>query len=230
MKRISEKELQSDINAKKITKLIIVRHGESIGNAMRVMLGHTDLDLSELGYKQAECTARHLAGEKIDAVYSSDLLRAYNTAKPNAKLRGLAVHGDRGLREIDVGDWEGCCVDEVIERWGDMFENEWHAKFGLFKFPGGEGVMDGGRRFYDTVLKIAKKHRGECVLIAAHAAVIRAFWSIISGISPENIVNVLPFATNASYSVALFDGEKITPESYSVDGHLSEVGITYVKT
>ena len=58
------------------TKIILIRHGESLGNANRTMLGHTDLDLSPLGYTQAETTANHLKNEKIDAIYSSDLIRA----------------------------------------------------------------------------------------------------------------------------------------------------------
>lgn len=210
------------------TRIIIVRHGESIGNATRRMLGHTDLDLSERGYEQAECTARQLEGEKIDAIYSSDLMRAYNTGVPHALRRGLEIHKERGLRELFVGGWEGKSVDEIIETWGDTFEVEWHGGFGTFVFPDGEAVMDGARRFYNTVLDIAKKHLGETVLICAHAAVIRGFWSIISHIPPEKIVGELPFPTNASYSIAEFDGEDIKPLEYSSDRHLAAIGITRV--
>ena len=60
----------------KRTKIIIVRHGQSIGNATKTVLGHTDLDLSDLGYKQAEVTANELKNEKIDLIVSSDLKRA----------------------------------------------------------------------------------------------------------------------------------------------------------
>lgn len=74
------------------TILLLVRHGESLGNARREFLGHTNKDLSELGYKQAEKTAEYLSKVKIDAVYSSDLIRAHNTALPHAKLRNLPVN------------------------------------------------------------------------------------------------------------------------------------------
>ena len=217
-------------NINKSTKIIIVRHGESIGNATRVMLGHTDLDLTELGYKQADCTAKHLLGKKIDAIYSSDLKRAHNTALAYAKLSGVPVTLDKGLREVNVGVWEGTCVDEVEEKWGDMYTVGWCQGFGTFKFPDGEDVMESGARFYDTVKKIAKKHPGETVLIATHAGVLRAFWAIISGIDREKIVDLLPFATNASCSYVLYDNEKMIPEKYSEDEHLREVGITYVRT
>ena len=66
------------------TKIILVRHGQSQGNAIRVLLGHTDLDLTELGFRQAACTAEALRHERIDVIYSSDLKRAMSTARAHA--------------------------------------------------------------------------------------------------------------------------------------------------
>lgn len=212
------------------TKIILVRHGQSIGNATKRILGHTDMDLSQLGYKQAEATAECLKNEKIDKIYSSDLLRAYNTALPHAKMRNLEVITSKNLREMFVGDWEGRTVDEILTKWGrEYFENEWINKFGSFRFPNGEAIVDGGRRFYNEILDVCEQNQGKTVLIASHAAVIRSFWSIISGIEPEDIVEKLPFASNASYSVCYCEKGKISPFEYSIDGHLSEVGITKVK-
>ena len=213
-----------------MTKIILIRHGESLGNKERIILGHTDLDLSKHGYLQAKTTANYLKNEKIDAIYSSDLKRAYNTALPNAEMRGLEVITDKKLREIFVGDWEGLRVSEILEKWGrEAFEDQWHGHFGTFTFPNGEFIQDGGRRFYNRVLEIAGKNEGKTIIITAHAAVIRAFWAIISGIKWENVVSELPFATNASISVCFYDGESIKPDIYSFDDHLIEVGITRVK-
>lgn len=212
------------------TKIIIVRHGESLGNALRIILGHTDLDLSDHGYLQAKTTAEHLKNEKIDVIYSSDLMRAYNTALPNAKIRNMEIITDKELREIYVGDWEGMKVTEIIEKWGrEVFEDEWHGHFGTFTFPNGESVQAGGHRFYNRVMELAEQNMGKTILITAHAAVIRAFWTIITNTSWENAVNVIPFATNASFSVCHYDGENILPHIYSSDDHLIEVGITRVK-
>ena len=214
----------------KITKLIIVRHGQSLGNATRTFLGHTDKDMSELGYKQALATAEHLKNEKIDKIYSSDLIRAYNTAVPHAKIRNLDINCRENLREIYVGDWENRTFEEIIEKWGrEMYEKEWFGNFGLFRFPDGESIIEGGNRFYDELKSICSENMGKTLLIAAHAAVIRSFWAKISGILPENLANELPFPTNASYSVAYFDGENFTPDEYSIDSHLASVGITKVK-
>ena len=213
------------------TKIILIRHGESLGNANRTMLGHTDLDLSPLGYTQAETTANHLKNEKIDAIYSSDLIRAYNTAVPHAKMRKIEVIKSKMLREIQIGGWENLKIEEIIAKWGnDAYSIDWKKNFGLFKFPDGESVRGAGERFYNEVLKISRENIGKTIIITAHAAVIRAFWGIISEISWEKLASTIDFPSNASYSVAYFDGNSIIPESYSNDSHLSGVGITCVNS
>jgi broad specificity phosphatase PhoE len=212
------------------TKIILIRHGQSIGNATRTILGHTDLDLSDLGYRQAEATAKALKNEKIDVIYSSDLKRAYNTAVFHAKMRNIDVMTSENLREAYLGAWEGQTMDNVIAKWGrEAVEIDWLGNFGLFTFPDGEKIMDAGRRFYNEILRISEANQGKTVLIAAHAAVIRAFWSMISDIKPENIADELPFPSNASYSICYFENGKIVPFEYSIDEHLAEIGITKVK-
>ena len=89
---------------KKETKIIIIRHGESLANAKRIYLGHTDWDLSEKGKEQARQVAEYLSDEKIDVIYSSDLIRAYNTALPHAQRRGMKIIKSRGLREVYLGE------------------------------------------------------------------------------------------------------------------------------
>ena len=216
-------------DAKYDTKLIIVRHGQSIGNANRIFLGHTDLDMSEHGYLQVNATAEHLKNEKIDVIYSSDLIRAYNTAVPHAKLRNLEIKTSKNLREAYVGLWENQAKDDIIAKWGrEMFEIYWSEHFGTFVFPEGESIEEAGKRFYNEILSICRENKGKTILITAHAAVIRAFWGIISGISWEKIADTIPFSSNASYSIAYFDGENVIPGEYSIDDHLSEVGITKV--
>ena len=204
------------------TKIILVRHGESIGNALGMSLGHTNLGLSEVGHRQARITAEHLKNEKIDAVYSSDLLRAHDTAVPHAELRGLTVIDSEGLREVNIGEWEGKLVSDLKRDHYEDFVIKWQQGFGTFTFPGGDNVMASATRFYNEVLRIARAHQGECVLIAAHAAVIRAFWCMTCNIAPENMAQAYPYPTNASYSTLYFDGEKFTPIEYSFDKHMTE--------
>ena len=212
-----------------ITKFYFIRHGQSLGNAQYRFLGHTDLDLTELGYKQANATADFLSDVKFDAIYSSSLIRAFNTAVPNAKRRGLEVIPRLGLREIFCGEWENMLCDDIEKKYGELYTFEWPKRYGTFAFPGGESTVEAGKRFYKEIVTIANENSYNTVLIVAHGAVIRSFWSIISGIAPEEISDKLPFATNASVSIAEFDGTAFTPIEYSIDDHLSDVGITSIK-
>jgi broad specificity phosphatase PhoE len=208
----------------KHTKIIIIRHGESLGNLHQIMLGHTDIDLAPRGYIQAEACAEFLRDEQIDAVYSSDLIRAYHTAEPHARHRGLPITTSKELRECYVGDWENVPLDEIVEKWPELFFEGWRKSFGTFKIPGGESVQEAASRFHREVLKIARENIGRTVLIAAHAAVIRGFWGKITGTLPEKLAETYPYPTNASCSFVWYDGEGLVPLEYSVDEHLSEIG------
>jgi broad specificity phosphatase PhoE len=95
------------------TRVLLVRHGESQGNAERRFGGHTATPLSELGHRQAEVTARALGREGVTALYSSDLLRAVQTAEPLARLTGLAIRRTAALRERSVGQMEGLTFEEA---------------------------------------------------------------------------------------------------------------------
>lgn len=208
------------------TVIYLVRHGESIGNKMKIALGHTDLPLTELGVEQAEMTAKSLKDVVFDVIYSSDLKRAMQTAEPHARLRGMKVIGVEGLREMFCGEWENQPMETVIERDPEAFYVHWRKIFGNFQMPGGESVPEAAERFYVTLRSIAEKHPGQTLLIASHAAVIRGTWGHkILGLKGEEIGSKLPFPSNASYSVLEYENGKFTPVSYSNDEHLRAAGI-----
>lgn len=208
------------------TRFILVRHGQSEGNARRIILGHTDWDLTDLGRAQAECTAAALADRNIDAVYSSDLLRAFNTVLPMARARGLDVIGDIGLREEYIGLWEGMSVEDVIEKYGDLFTVDWIHHFGTFCPPDGESIIDLAHRIMGTLSRIGEECSGKTVLIGCHAAAIRAFWGLATGIPFESLAESLPFPDNASYSEIDYEDGVFTPVSFSVSEHLSSMSTT----
>ncbi len=210
------------------TTLYLVRHGQSIGNSLNRMLGHTDLDLTELGYKQAEMTANALRDVNFAAIYSSDLLRAKNTAQASATLHNLDVITDEGLREIHLGKWEGAYKSQLDKEDLDLILNGWHKQYGEFRCPGGEAVYDATMRVYVALEEIARKHEGQTVMATLHAGVIRGFWGVISGIPKEKWATETVFPSNSSYSIIEYDGEKFTPVSYSNDEHMGEF-VTRIK-
>ena len=207
------------------TRLVFVRHGQSIGNANHVLLGHSDLDLSELGYHQAELAAMAFADEKVDVILSSDLKRAYNTALAHSKLRGIPVILDKGFRELFIGNWEGESTVALRERKDPLFY-DFCYRFGYFITPGGEDIWQLSDRIYTSAIRVAEKYRGKTVLIGCHAAAIRMFFAKILGYGKEEVSSVLPFPTNASFSVCEYDGTRFLPIEFSRDEHvIGELGV-----
>ncbi|HZT59097.1 MAG TPA: histidine phosphatase family protein [Pyrinomonadaceae bacterium] len=103
------------------TRILLVRHGQSQGNAERRFGGHSPTPLSELGVEQAEATARALAREGVTAIYSSDLLRAVQTAEPLAREAGLELKRTRAFRERSVGRMEGLTFEDAAEAFPEEY-------------------------------------------------------------------------------------------------------------
>ena len=200
--------------------LYFIRHGQSIGNLKKTFLGHTDLDLSELGYAQAAKTAQYLNSVQIDTVYSSDLLRAYNTCGEYTKLTGKAVEKKTELREIFAGDWEGCTFTDLQSEFSNTY-NVWLNDIGISKPDNGESVRELSERVINCVRQIACDNDGKTVAIFTHATVIRSFFNFAYGNSLDEMKN-LKWATNASVSIAEFDGNNFRIIDYSRDDFLNE--------
>lgn len=204
----------------KETKLLIIRHGQSIGNLERRFLGHTDLDLSELGYKQASIVTEYLKNEKIDIIYSSDLKRAYNTVKPIAECRNLKIIKSERLREIYAGEWENGDYEYLSKNFSDEYE-KWKNDIGNACCNGGESVIELQDRVYEEVLKIAKENIGKTVCIGTHATPIRTLCAKIEGIKKDDMYKV-PWATNASVTTVTYDGKELKIVKYAEDEFMGE--------
>ncbi|HWH04956.1 MAG TPA: histidine phosphatase family protein, partial [Gaiellaceae bacterium] len=104
-----------------MTTIVLARHGETDWNREQRFQGHADRPLNELGREQARELAERLRNDRIDAVYSSPLVRALETAETVAAALGLPVETREALREVDVGSWEGLSRDEIEERHPEDF-------------------------------------------------------------------------------------------------------------
>jgi len=120
--------------------LILIRHGLTIWNHEFRYQGHTDIELSEEGVKQAQALQKRLAGEKLDAIYSSDLSRAVQTASIIAKPHRLELITDSRLREVNFGVWEGLNFKEIESRYPDLLKTWLEAPHNL-EIPQGETFM-----------------------------------------------------------------------------------------
>lgn len=183
-----------------MTRLIIVRHGESEGNKKNIFCGNTDMPLTELGKMQAQKTAEYLKSIKIDAIYSSDLCRAYVTAKTTADIQNINVIADRGLREVNGGDWEGADYLELARNPSGGFLT-WMNDIDNAVCDNGEGVADMKKRITAAVDKIAKENDGKTVGIFSHASPIRALFSVWN----KKTMKGTPWVKNASVTIVEYE-------------------------
>lgn len=154
-----------------VTKLYLVRHGQSAGNAEGRFGGHGPTPLSRLGIRQAEKTARILAKEGITAIYSSDLHRAAQTAEPLAKLLGLTVIQTPAFRERHVGVLEGLTFDESKAE----FPKDYYALVSRnihHVITKGESYRHLLRRTTNELREVLRRHAGEKIVIYSHTGAI----------------------------------------------------------
>jgi broad specificity phosphatase PhoE len=153
------------------TKLFLVRHGQSAGNAEGRFGGHSATPLSELGFEQARITAEALARENINAIYSSDLLRAVQTAEPLSKLTGLPIITKQEFRERNVGVLEGLTFDESKQE----YPNDYYALVNRnihHVITKGESYTNLLDRIKGELRDIIRRHRGERVAIFTHTGAL----------------------------------------------------------
>jgi probable phosphoglycerate mutase len=162
-----------------MTTILLARHGETDWNSERRWQGHEDRPLNEVGRAQARELADSLADHAIDVVYSSDLVRARETAQIVADRVGLAVEVDAGLREVDVGDWSGRVQSEIEGADPEGFRR-WRE--GGKGWNGGESYEEMGARVVAAVLRLAARHPGETLLLVTHGGSIRACRATAAGL------------------------------------------------
>ena len=202
-----------------MTRFIFVRHGQSTANRDRIFAGHYDSELTELGHAQAEMTAEYIYNNyKVDVAYGSDLKRAFSTGKHITDRLGMEIIPDKRLREIHAGALDGRLFSESREKYPDAFVL-WDKNIGNFRAPNGESVREVGERIFGAIADIAKKNDGKTVLIATHAIPIRTLMCIAEGGDYNNMINI-PWVSNSSVSIALFENGKISFETTSYDAHL----------
>lgn len=153
------------------TQLWLVRHGQTDWNLQGRYQGNTDLALNATGLEQALALAETIEGDRIQAIYSSDLQRAYRTAQAVADKWKLPIHSEPRLREARFGAWEGLQFSQIQERyaqnWADREANPLSTR------PvGGESIYDVAARAWPAVDEIAAHNRPGPVLVVAHGLVL----------------------------------------------------------
>jgi len=202
-----------------MTRLLVVRHGEAVGNREHRFIGQTDVPLTDAGREQVGRLTERLASLKITRVVSSDLQRAADTVAAAADLHGLEVNHDKRLREIANGEWADMVAADVAARWPDLWS----------RYRNGEDVArPGGERWGDVQVRavaavedlVASLDGDDTVLIGTHAGpalgIIR--WAV--GLPPHGSVWAGPFGHlhNTSISTISLPGPRL--HTVNDTGHL----------
>jgi probable phosphoglycerate mutase len=163
------------------TELILIRHGETDWNRELRFQGHIDVPLNDMGHEQARRLGLRLAGEPVQHLGSSDLMRAQQTAAPAAQQLRLEIVTSAALREQSFGIAEGMSADEIQQlhprAWEDWLQfREDHA------MPEGESARQFHARIIDALATLAAAHAGQCVLVVTHGGVLDMVWRTAQGL------------------------------------------------
>jgi broad specificity phosphatase PhoE len=190
-----------------VTTIFLARHGESDWNVERRFQGHTDRPLTERGREQAHALAGLVAGEKIDAIYTSPLMRARETAEIVAAGTGLEPVALPELREVDTGSWSGLSRGEVEARFPEGFAR-WRS--GGSGWEDGETYEEMADRVQGALRKIAEEHPEGRVLVISHGGPIRAIHAAADGLAIHDYRRLKPVEPNARLSAVAVENGRLT--------------------
>ncbi len=172
-----------------LTRLLLVRHGETDDNHRRVFQGQGGKALNARGREQAKKLAERLVAEgaEIDALVSSDLERARETAAILGDALGLTPSFDPGLREVDVGGWEGLDFEAVAATFPEEW-TAWRAGHDLKRGGTGETYVELAARVRAAIDRTTALHEGKTVLVVSHGAALKSFAISILGAGPAGMI------------------------------------------
>jgi 2,3-bisphosphoglycerate-dependent phosphoglycerate mutase len=204
------------------TRILAIRHGETEWNVDGRIQGQLDIPLNEMGRWQVHRLALAVADENIAAIYSSDLLRAMETAQAVARGTGKPIVTDTGLRERGFGSFEGLSYAEVNQRWPAEAER-WRKRDPNFGAPGGETLNQFYARSVSTATRLAERHPGETVALVAHGGVMDCLYRAASRVALD-----APRSWqlgNASINRLLHTPQGFTLVGWSDTFHLDDSGL-----
>ena len=203
-----------------MTRLIIVRHAQSIANREQVFIGHRNLDLTETGREQARLLGEYLVKKAypIDTIYSSDLLRPFHTVEPYADAVGKEIIKEKGLREIYAGEWEGHKFTDLPILYPENFY-VWLNDIGNCQTNGGESVKELYNRINSTVDRIAEENDGKTVLIGTHATPLRCLCARVRGVGTDGMMDI-KWCENTALNIFEYSAGVLSAVELNICEHL----------
>ena len=204
------------------TRIIAIRHGETAWNVDTRLQGHLDIALNTNGIWQAARAAQALRSEAIDAVYASDLLRAWQTANAIAHATDAPLFAHQGLRERGFGSFEGKTYAEIEAEWPEQSEL-WRRRVPDWAPPGGESLLTMRERIGSTLNTLAQQHIGGQIVLVAHGGVMDILYRLATHQELQAPRSWL--LGNAAINRLLWTPDGVTLVGWADSSHLESTGL-----
>lgn len=205
------------------TRICLIRHGETVWNAEKRIQGHIDVELAPLGLSQAAAAARRLSGLPVAALYSSDLLRARQTAERLADVLALPLSLQPEFRERCYGLFEGMTYDEARARHPEHYR-AFERRDPDYAFPqGGESLQQLHSRVIGRLRCLAEDHSGQMVLLVTHGGVLDIVNRFVRGTALDAPRDFL--IPNAGINWLSVSGDRWVLETWGETAHLDAGGL-----
>lgn len=181
-----------------MTKIFLIRHGQSEWNSLNKVQGQQNTILTDLGKKQALCLGDRLIDANIDIIYTSDLIRAYNTAEIISKRINKPLVANESIREINFGLWEGLTIQELQTKYKNEYFT-WLKEPDKLNIEGLENLMTLQKRAMKYVNEILLENNGKNIAIVSHGAILKTIILGLLGIDISHYKNIT--LSNVSLSI-----------------------------
>lgn len=206
------------------TKIYIARHGETEYNRLDIIQGSRDIELNEAGHLQAQTLATRFRNISIDAIYSSNLKRARQTAGYVAKQKKLEITTCDDLREMNFGDYEGLNYFDVKSDF-EKLKVQWAKGLIEKSCKNGESPVQVFKRADSCCKKIFNENEGKSILMVLHGRLIRILFTEWFG---WELNQMNQFSTpNVSFSLLEWENEMVKPVELNITDHLIDADAIY---
>lgn len=197
------------------TKLLLVRHGETVLHAGHRYVGSTDAALDDRGRYEAAQLSHWAKEHRPDALYSSAMERARRTAQAVARGTGLELHVDEALGEVDFGEGETLTLDQLYEKFPDATA-AWEKAPAQTPLPGGEPGVIAVARAIKSLAVIVRDNDGGTAMVVMHGTLMRLIICTLLGIDPNRYREIFPVVHNCGITTLEFDGERVSLLDFNV--------------
>ena len=200
------------------TRIYLVRHGETEFNRMGVFRGRFDVELNDVGLKQARETGEALKGEGIEFILTSPLKRASVTAQTISRILGVGYEVDEAFNNINLGTWQGVPKKKVMEEFPEEWK-QWTTGPEHLVLPGGESVEDVRKRASARLVDIVEARDGAFAIVT-HRSVIKTLAAFMLNVPPPYFWKF--YTDNAAYCVFEYRDGGFVLTDWNRNSHLSE--------